>query len=72
MTTRHLRLDPIACDGHGACHELLPEMIGIDRWGYPVVDTAAVPRDLLDEARRAVEMCPKAALILRARREGGG
>ncbi len=72
MTTRHLRLDPIACDGHGACHELLPEMIGIDRWGFPVVDGGAVPPELLDEARRAVEMCPKAALVLQARRERGG
>ena len=33
--TAHLRLDPIACDGHGNCHELLPELIGLDRWGYP-------------------------------------
>ena len=37
MTT-HLRVDPIACDGHGNCHELLPELIGLDRWGYPIID----------------------------------
>lgn len=59
-----LRLDPIACDGHGNCFELLPEMIGSDRWGYPVVDPAPVPADLERDARRAVRMCPKAALVL--------
>jgi len=67
MTT-HLRLDPIACDGHGNCHELLPELIGLDRWGYPVVDgRAAVPATLERDARRAVTMCPKLALALERR-----
>ncbi len=68
MTT-HLRLDPIACDGHGNCHELLPELIGLDRWGYPVVDPrAAVPASLERDAKRAVGMCPKLALALERRR----
>lgn len=67
MTT-HLRLDPIACDGHGNCHELLPELIGLDRWGFPVVDRgAAVPASLEREARRTVKMCPKLALALERR-----
>jgi ferredoxin len=59
-----LRLDPIACDGHGNCHELLPEMIGLDRWGYPIVDDREVPASLERDARRAVTMCPKLALTL--------
>ncbi len=68
MTT-HLRLDPIACDGHGNCHELLPELIGLDRWGFPVVDRrgAAVPASLERDAKRAVTMCPKLALALERR-----
>lgn len=71
MTT-HLRLDPIACDGHGNCHELLPELIGLDRWGYPVVDRRApVPEALERDARRAVTMCPKLALALERRESGG-
>ena len=30
-----LRLDPIACEGHGLCSELFPERITLDDWGYP-------------------------------------
>ena len=26
----HLLLDPIACDGHGLCAELLPERVTLD------------------------------------------
>lgn len=71
MTTR-LRLDPIACDGHGNCHELLPELIGLDRWGYPVVDgRSAVSAALERDAKRAVTMCPKLALALERRRAAG-
>jgi ferredoxin len=66
----HLRLDPIACEGHGNCHELLPEMIGLDRWGYPIQRATEVPRALLRDARRAVALCPKRALALE-RRSGG-
>ena len=29
-----LIVDPIACTGHGACAELLPEVISLDEWGY--------------------------------------
>ena len=70
--TLNLRLDPIACDGHGNCHELLPELIGIDRWGYPVVDAQTVPGSLERDARRAVSMCPKLALSLERRQGRSG
>ena len=70
MTT-HLRLDPIACEGHGNCHELLPELIGLDRWGYPIIHGTEVPRALVDDARRAVGLCPKMALALERRGRGG-
>ena len=30
-----LRVNPIACTGHGLCGELLPEIIELDPWGYP-------------------------------------
>ena len=36
VTTR-LRVNPIACSGHGVCAELLPELITLDEWGYPVI-----------------------------------
>jgi ferredoxin len=64
VASRRLRIDPIACDGHGNCHELLPELIDIDRWGYPVVDRRDIPAALMKDARRAVAHCPKLALAL--------
>jgi ferredoxin len=60
-----LRIDPIGCAGHGLCAELFPERIRLDDWGYPIVDDEPIPEELLDQARRAAEACPKLALILR-------
>jgi ferredoxin len=61
---RRLRLDPIACDGYGCCHELLPEMIRLDRWGFPIVDDGPVPPELMGAAKRAARLCPALALAL--------
>ncbi len=62
---RHrLVVAPIACDAHGICAELLPELIRLDEWGYPIVDAAGVPAALLAHARRAVAACPTLALKL--------
>ncbi|MEP7060416.1 MAG: ferredoxin, partial [Actinomycetota bacterium] len=48
MSTRtHLRVDPIACTGHGICAELLPEAIYLDDWGYPILSDRPVPPALL-------------------------
>ena len=35
MTTR-LHLDWTRCDGHGACAELLPGLLTVDDFGFPV------------------------------------
>jgi ferredoxin len=59
-----LRVDPIACEGHGLCAELFPERITLDDWGYPIVDGAPIPRDLERHARRAAADCPRCALKL--------
>jgi ferredoxin len=59
-----LRVNPIACDAHGLCAELLPELIELDEWGYPVLSGGNVPRPLLKHARRAVAACPALALLL--------
>jgi len=55
---------PIACDAHGICAELLPELIHLDEWGYPIVEARPVPAALLAHARRAVAACPTLALRL--------
>ena len=59
-----LRLDPIRCDGYGMCAELLPEILTLDDWGYPMVSPGPIPDRLLDHARRAVDVCPVLALRL--------
>ncbi len=61
-----IRVDPIACDGHGLCAELFPERIELDDWGFPVIDPTPIPRTLDEHARRAVAECPKHALRLAA------
>jgi ferredoxin len=59
-----LRVNPIACEAHGLCAELLPELIRLDDWGYPIIEHAVVPSDLVPLARRAVDVCPTLALLL--------
>jgi ferredoxin len=59
-----LVVDRIACDGFGMCAELLPELIELDDWGYPIVRAGGVPDVLIDHARRAVAVCPVLALRL--------
>jgi ferredoxin len=62
--TSKLRVNPIACSGHGLCAELLPELIWLDEWGYPVIADQEVPPRLARQARRAVTDCPALALRL--------
>ncbi|MDH6577745.1 ferredoxin [Kitasatospora sp. MAP5-34] len=59
-----LGIDRVACDGRGLCAELLPELVELDEWGYPVIHDARVPAELLTHARRAVAACPVLALRL--------
>ena len=62
--SKQLRVNPIACTGHGLCAELLPELVTLDEWGYPVLAGQQVPPGLDREARRAVAGCPALALLL--------
>ena len=67
-----LRVDMVACDGIGQCALVAPELVGLDRWGYPVLRDgeaaeAATPGEEAREAavmRRAVRACPRRALWL--------
>ena len=59
-----LRVNPIQCSGHGSCAELLPELVTLDEWGYPVIDPGPVPPALDRDARRTVAACPALALSL--------
>lgn len=60
---RRLRVDWPSCRARGLCHELLPQVVDLDEWGYPVV-TRDVPPELVAEAGVAVRTCPTLALRL--------
>jgi ferredoxin len=64
-------IDPVACDAYGFCAELLPEAITLDEWGYPIVDGAPLPDELVEVARRAARDCPRRAISLRRRKARG-
>lgn len=67
MSTRAtLGIDRIKCDGHGVCADLVPELIELDDWGYPIIRAGAIPPSVLPHARRAVSGCPTLALRLEA------
>lgn len=58
-----LRVDWPSCAARGVCHELLPEIVDLDEWGYPVVRDE-VTAELLSAAREAARSCPQLALRL--------
>jgi ferredoxin len=62
--SQRLRVNPIACEAHGMCAELLPERIALDEWGYPIIDDRPLPPTLVEHARRAAKACPTLALVL--------
>jgi ferredoxin len=59
-----LTVDWTRCTAHGLCAELLPELIDLDDWGYPVVSVGPVPADLEPHAVAAREACPALAVRL--------
>jgi ferredoxin len=65
MTTgARLRVDPIACDGRGLCAEVLPEMITLDDWGFPIIADEEISPGLMAGADEAIRLCPLLALHL--------
>ena len=65
-----LTVDRIRCDGRGLCAELLPELIRLDDWGYPIIAPGPIPARLLPHELRAVEDCPVLAIALRRTQAG--
>lgn len=64
-----LRVNLIKCTAHGVCAELLPELIELDPWGYPIISPGDLPDELADHARRAAASCPTLALLIEKRRD---
>jgi hypothetical protein len=63
---QHLAVNPIACTGHGICAEMLPELIGLDEWGYPILSGRDVP------ARARIARPPRGPAVPHARAAAGG
>jgi ferredoxin len=62
--TSMITINPVACEAYGYCAELLPELVTLDEWGYPVVEGRPVPAHLIQLARRAAKECPRRAFLL--------
>lgn len=63
-----LHVDWTRCDGHGACAELLADLLTTDEWGYPRSRSGEREPAVVDaqvrRAERAVAACPLMALSL--------
>lgn len=72
MVSEHVRVNPIACEAHGMCAELLPERISLDEWGYPIIDERPLSAELRSHAQRAAQACPTFALLIERERTSSG
>jgi ferredoxin len=63
MSEHTLRVDWPACHAHGLCAEILPEVVSLDEWGFPLVN-GPVQSGVLEMAISAVKACPTLALRL--------
>jgi ferredoxin len=61
-----LEVDMTRCGGHGICAVIAHGVVELDEWGYPVVDRAPLEGRAHRRAVRAVNACPRQALILRS------
>jgi ferredoxin len=64
-----VHINPIACEAHGMCAELLPERVTLDEWGYPILDGRPLSGSELEHAIRAARACPTSALLLKRGRK---
>ncbi|MGH2899899.1 MAG: ferredoxin, partial [Solirubrobacteraceae bacterium] len=59
-----LRVDWIKCEGYGLCGDLLPDLIELDEWSYPILRDGPVDSKRLHDLQRAADCCPTKALLL--------
>ena len=58
-----LKIDPVACQGIGMCAHLAPDLVELDKWGYPILlERNAAEHDPRGVAT-AVAACPRRALF---------
>jgi len=62
---RRLRVNPVLCSGYGYCAEIVPEIVSLDDWGFPAVNSGPIDDGkVLHLAERAIAICPRLALVL--------
>lgn len=59
-----LELDTAACQGHGRCYSLSPDLFDADDEGHSVLLTPDVSADQEASAKQAAESCPEEAITL--------
>ena len=60
-----IRLDSEACQGHGRCYALAPELVEADELGNGrEIGDGTVSPEQEAAARKAVSNCPESAVIL--------
>lgn len=61
-----IKVDWTRCDAHGLCARLLPELISLDEWGFPLLEGEPLDPSLVHAARQAALACPALALRVEA------
>jgi len=59
-----VHVNPQVCAGFGVCTGLCPEAFELHEDGYAVVLVSAVPPELEEAVRQAVNQCPASAISL--------
>lgn len=59
-----IRLDGEACQGHGRCYTLSPDLFDADDRGHCVLLVDEVPAGREEAARNGVDNCPEKALFI--------
>jgi ferredoxin len=67
--SHRVRVNPIACEAHGMCAEMLPERVTLDEWGYPLIDEQPLHSSQVAHAIRAARACPTFALLVERDRD---
>jgi ferredoxin len=68
-----IKLDRTICDGFGKCADRAPAVFSLDEWGYASLERGLsadtdLPRELEQQARRALLDCPAHAIVERPSR----
>ena len=59
-----VRVDAAACEGHGRCYALAPEVFEPDDQGHCVVTLPQATGPMEAAARRGAENCPESAITV--------